>query len=319
MAHEDWELGRHQLVRLSIVIVTFNGEDLIEAALRSIPNELIARTFIVDNNSQDETVTIIEREFPAVHLIKNATNTGFAQGNNLGMRAALEHGSSHIFLMNQDVVLYPSTLEELQRALSRSDDIGAAAPIQLSPEGDRVHHGFLNYLPKEFISDLVMETARDHYRIPFVPFGAILIRDACLRELGGLDSLFFLYCEDNEYCRRMQQNSWRIMLCPQARVNHVHTMSNAPASWAKQKNFAFSQTLLTLLNSDQSYMHCWFRALSRTFFTKRLFQRPKEAVARMISLVRCGLISGKIRHHRQQVCRVPLITTREPAGFSDGN
>ena len=86
--------------KIFIIIVTWNGQKFIRECLSSIYNQNTQdfEVLIIDNNSSDKTVEIIENEFKDVHLFKNTDNNGFGAGNNQAIKKALSMGADYVVL-----------------------------------------------------------------------------------------------------------------------------------------------------------------------------------------------------------------------------
>src|SRR5947209_4353804 len=105
----------------SIVIVSYNGRELLTPCLEETLTqaaEADAEVVLVDNGSTDGTAEYIRGRFPSVVVVCSSHNVGFAEGCNIGARAA---GSDRIVLLNNDAVPDPGWLRELLAALEPVD------------------------------------------------------------------------------------------------------------------------------------------------------------------------------------------------------
>ncbi len=205
-----------------IIIVTYNGLNWIDSCLKSCGNYPV---IVVDNASTDDTVSFIETNYPHVILLKQATNLGFGQANNIGIRYALDHGAEHVFLLNQDAYLVEDVLEQLLRFQQSHTDYGILSPIHLTGNQQKLDRNFSNYMLKEktgqFYSDFVLGNAlAPVYEIPFVNAAAWLVSKTCLETVGGFDPLFFHYGEDDNYCQRVQYHGFKIGVLPKVYAIH---------------------------------------------------------------------------------------------------
>ena len=103
---------------VSIILVAFGGRDDTFACIDSILESDYKkyRIILVDNDSPDDTSIKVAEKFPNVTIIKSSINLGFAGGNNLGIRKAIEEKSDYVFLLNNDTVIASDTISELIRA-----------------------------------------------------------------------------------------------------------------------------------------------------------------------------------------------------------
>ena len=107
-------------MKILVIIVSYNFERWIDRCLNSLrQSEQQADVVVIDNASQDRTVSLIESRYPEVRLIKSKENLGFGRANNIGMKIALKEGYDAVFLLNQDAWIDAKVLGELSE-LSRS-------------------------------------------------------------------------------------------------------------------------------------------------------------------------------------------------------
>jgi GT2 family glycosyltransferase len=212
--------------KLAVVIVTFNAEDLIEACLDSLrmhdPEALI---LVVDNASTDQTCEIIREGYPAVCVLKNRCNLGFGAGNNVGIRAALQEGATHILLLNQDALVTSGALTALTRHLDEHPEAGVAAPLQVTRCQESLEPQTLRgYLQRHFTAYLA-ESSLGRCRTWYEGFGvnaaAWCVRSETFLKCGGFDPLFFMYGEDDDLLARWAFHRVTFHLVPSARMVHL--------------------------------------------------------------------------------------------------
>lgn len=205
-----------------IIIVTFNGMAWIDTCLKSCINY---PTIVVDNASDDETVSFIEANYPNVILLKQSVNFGFGQANNIGIRYALDRGAEHVFLLNQDAYLVDDVLDKLIDFQKKNSSYGILSPIHITGDKKKLDRNFANFMLKEdsgqFYSDFVLgNILASVYDVPFVNAAAWLISKKCLETVGGFDPLFFHYGEDDNYCQRVHYHGFKIGVLPQCYIIH---------------------------------------------------------------------------------------------------
>ena len=116
---------------IAIIVLNWNGRDLTLDCLRSLAAVTTphVRIILVDNASTDGSSDAVRQHYGSrVTLIENAQNLGFAAGNNVGIRRALDDGADFILLLNNDTVVAPDFVEHLHRPMLSSPDIGITAP-----------------------------------------------------------------------------------------------------------------------------------------------------------------------------------------------
>lgn len=207
------------------IIVTYNGEKWIRKCLSTVSNSSIETNIIVvDNNSKDNTVQIIEEDFPNVIILKQNNNLGFGGGNNFGIKYALSKGGNYVFLLNQDAYVEVNTIENLILASKKNIDYGVLSPIHLNGSGNKLDRNFSDYLGYEhndiFYFDAIKNQLSKIYDVPFVNAAAWLIPKSTLSKIGGFDPLFFQYGEDDNYCQRLRYHRLKLGIVTSAFVMH---------------------------------------------------------------------------------------------------
>ena len=224
--------------QLSVVIVTFNGRDLVRACLRCVPasfGDLSGEVIVVDNGSSDGTPAMIAAEFPGVRLIATGENLGFAAGNNRGLPHA--RGRIIVFL-NPDTEPAPGSLALLAAALDADPTLGIVGPKLTY--GDGSLQASVRGFPTFGVSILVLlKLYRLARRLPAVAhydavtfdyavaadvdqlMGACLaMRRALVDEMGGFDERFWMWFEEVDLCLRVRQAGYRVRYLPEPVVLH---------------------------------------------------------------------------------------------------
>jgi GT2 family glycosyltransferase len=210
---------------VSIIVPTWNGLEYIGDCLAS----LLAQDYpdfeviVVDNASSDGTPEWIAERFPAIRLIRNERNLGFAGGANVGLHAAK---GSLLVLFNQDATAGDRWLCTLVAGFSASPGAGIAGCRILNMEDQTIQHagGYLTMpraLPAQLSSGSI-DTNEDGQPVDveFVTGTALAIRRELFEAIGGFDEDFFFYFEDVDYCYRARSAGFRVMYVPNAIVRH---------------------------------------------------------------------------------------------------
>lgn len=281
-----------------VIVVTYNAQRWIEKCLNSIASSTIKATImVVDNNSTDDTLNIIERSYTEVILLKNLGNMGFAKGNNLGIKYALEKGFNYIALLNQDAKLNNHTLEKLIYYSSIYSDYGILAPLTFNYDGDaldpyHVAKSFSSNL--KLASDVYFHREKDVYDIELAPAAIWLMKADAIREVGGFDPLFFMYGEDNDLWDRFRLKGWKTGIFPIVIAYHHHD-SNAWRKPEKRILYAYSEFVLQLKNPQNNFLITFFKI------------EIKNAFLIVYSLMTLNILNFKIFWHSNSKLLVKLV------------
>ena len=228
---------------VSVIVVTYESADYIEACLRSIEADasIACETIVVDNASTDDTTQVIGGRFPGVTLIPLGETLWYTAAANLG--AARARGR-HILFLNPDAELTAGALPALVHHLDDHPRVAAAGPRLRFPDGTPQDAAFtypsllmtwLEFFPHpgRFLHSRIngrLSTRDDQPLSIDHPLGAcMLVRRAAWQEVEPFDEGFVQYCEEVDWCMRARRRGWTISLVPTAVVIHHGGASTAAA------------------------------------------------------------------------------------------
>jgi GT2 family glycosyltransferase len=292
-------IGEKTSYSLTIIIVNWNTKDLLERCLHSVfstQKNLSFKVIVVDNASSDGSVEMIKKRFPAVFLIENKQNMGFAKANNQAFK--FTKNTKYVLLLNSDTVLLNKTLQVMMEFMDRNPKAGIAAPALRLPDGKFQIVGAsypslitaFNYFlflyrlsPKvfkgSFIDQRRLQKITNPIKIDWVAGTCMLVRKDVIDKAGGLDESYFMYAEDIEWCERIKKRGWEIYYFPHVEIIHHHgasskTVSNlwlkSLISYMKQRNGMIRSILFRLI------MAAGFGLRSFSYFLRFTFTHKQE-------------------------------------------
>ncbi|MBP6635146.1 MAG: glycosyltransferase family 2 protein [Paludibacter sp.] len=221
-------------MRTAVVILNWNGEKFLNQFLpvllrnTQLPGVDI---YVADNASTDNSLSLIEEQFPTVKTLLLDKNYGFAGGYN---KALAQINADYFVLLNSDVEVTENWLQPLLNYMNENADVAACQPkIKSFYNRDYFEHagasgGFIDYLGFPFCRGRVVGTAemdRGQYDTVIDVFWAtgacLLIRSELYNQVGGLDDEFFAHMEEIDLCWRLKGQGFRIVCIPQSEVYHV--------------------------------------------------------------------------------------------------
>ncbi len=237
---------------LSIIIVSWNTRDLLDACLASVERELTSsfggldhgQVFVVDNASADGSAQMVAEKYTWVKLIANADNKGFAAANN---QAFALSGGDFVLMLNPDTEVKSGALKTLIDFFASHPQAAVVAPQLLNSDGSvqrscRQFPTFVGMLyeliglsrlfpassPRgiKFREYKMLDWNHDDERQVDQPEGAcLMIKRAVLEQVGTLDEGFFMLFEEVDWCYRVKKAGFEIWFTPRAQVVHHYGQS----------------------------------------------------------------------------------------------
>lgn len=237
--------------KVSIITVTYNNEEVIDKYLQSVSKLKGVEVVIVDNNSTDKTVEIIEK-YNGVKLIQNKGNLGFAKSSNQG---AKEASGEILLFLNPDTEIEEGGVEKLASFLVENKEVGVVVPALVEPSGEL--QPSVRNLPTVWraIEEYYFDK-KNAYR-PFVPNGegaiqvesavgaALMIRKDLFNRIGGFDERYFMYFEDLQLCKDVSSLGYKIFYISSVRFKHKigGSISEKKREWSKDSAKIYHGTL----------------------------------------------------------------------------
>ena len=235
---------------LSIVIVNWNTREMLRNCLQSIPvhnDDYRVEVIVVDNASEDHSGAMVTADFPAVTLIQNTENLGFAKATNQGLRVAR---GRYLLLLNSDTLVHGAVLGDSVRYMDERADVGMMGCKVLNEDGSTQmtcsrFPSFANLLlqtlglnrfrhPHWLQRYQMLDWDRNDEREVEVISGCyLLVRRETMERVGLLDESFFLYGEETDWCRRCAEDGWKLMFAPVGCITHLGSGSSRQLNYRR--------------------------------------------------------------------------------------
>jgi GT2 family glycosyltransferase len=242
---------------VSVILINYNTRALTEACIESVihfTKNCNYEIILVDNASTECDPHYFKRKYPQIKLICSEKNLGFAGGNNLGIKHS---EGEEILLLNSDAELLNDAISYTSQTLNKYPDAGIVTCKMTYPDG-RIQHNcqaFPNgmkiwaerlrlhlFLTKE-TRGKIMQGNYFNYEVPgkaewvwgtYFHFKKEILNDFPNKELN---SDYFMYVEDMQWCFQAKKNGWDIRYEPKAKIIHHSGGSSGPRSEIIQKNY----------------------------------------------------------------------------------
>jgi GT2 family glycosyltransferase len=223
---------------VTVLVLSYNCSDKVRRCLASLSqlNYDHFTVVVIDNNSIDEVASIVRDEFAGVLFIQAGSNRGYTGGNNLGIKYALANSADYVLVLNPDtIVADPDFLRELVDYSESNPRVGVSGPRVFFQTKDRVQNtvlfapGFwrsiINWVRYRLAPERFQLSKADVLEAEVLNGVCVLLRAACLREIGLFDENVFMYIEDADMDHRARQSGWSVRYLPIDGVIHEQKAS----------------------------------------------------------------------------------------------
>ncbi len=275
-------------MKLSVIIVNYNVKYFLEQCLHSVRRAMTGiegEIFVVDNNSVDGSVKMLEEKFPEVVVIANKENQGFSKANNQAIKISK---GEYVLLLNPDTIVEDDTFQKVIDFMDTHEDAGGLGVKMIDGKGRFLPEskrglptpavafykifGLARLFPRSKFFGQYHLTYLDKektHQVDVLSGAFMLLRRKALDKAGLLDETFFMYGEDIDLSYRLTKAGFKNYYYPEARiihykgestrktsVNYVFTFYNAMIIFARKH---FSQQNARLF-SFLIHLAIWFRA-----------------------------------------------------------
>ena len=216
------------MARVGVIILNWNGKDFTLECLECFRRfnhsyEIV----LVDNNSTDDSVEVITKDYPEVTILALDENLGFAGGNNVGMEYCLNKGMDYVILLNNDTVFDFDFIAPLVNKMDTDPKLGGIQPrIFFNHDRTLIWNGGGIFYKWAGYARTIGEGVKDGPKFnltketDWITGCAFMVRSSVLREVGLLDDRFFIYHEDVDWSLRIRKAGYRLLYEPSSVIYH---------------------------------------------------------------------------------------------------
>jgi len=283
---------------LSIIILNYNGLFWLKKLLPTIDKYYLkkskykAEVIVVDNDSQDDSVKFLKKNFQWVKVLESGQNGGFAFGNNVALR---QTKARYVMLLNSDTEFLEdkSNLDILIDYLDKNRKVAVVGPRlelsngQLDPASHRgephpwaafsYFMGLEKLFPenkffaKYHLGDLPLDQI---HQVDAISGAAMMVKQSAIKKVGLLDENFFMYGEDLDWCRRFREANYQVVFHPEVTIVHHKYKSGIKSvnkKTARKTHSFFYDAMLTYYDKyyGSKYPNFLRRILRSYIFVKR--------------------------------------------------
>ena len=220
---------------LSIIIVSFNTRKILLDCLRSVyaqTSGVSFEVFVIDNASKDGSVQAVAEHFPEVFIIQNSTNRGFSSAHNQGI---MKSRGRHIALLNSDTVLVENCFLKIICFLENHPEFSICTPQIINEDNHSSSMRLWEDSPIDAMKKILgmydvakeaeMMGKIEPKEVEAIGGSCFVVRRNLFEKIGFLDENYFLYNEEDDFCRRARQIGQKVCYYPEASIQHLRGKS----------------------------------------------------------------------------------------------
>lgn len=252
------------MLDVSIVIVSYNSAALLQKCVEKIIASNAKCSFeiiVVDNNSNDDSLSALSSFASKVIWIQNDENVGFARAVNKGVKNAK---GENILILNPDAFFVNNVLDlMLENATKQSHDLNIQTGILFNEDGSlqkntyTYNASFGELISYNILVNYFCRKKKENQEIRALHGACLFMRATTFNALGGFDEDFFLYSEEFELCHRLIKKGGRLSVNQQAKIIHVQEASSPNASWNERQRLASIGLLFYKVHGFFGFLLFW--------------------------------------------------------------
>ena len=221
-----------QKMKIAVVILNWNGKIWLEKFLDNvIENSKTAEIVVVDNNSKDNSISYLTKNYPTIRIIKNKGNYGYAKGYNEALK---QINSEYFILLNSDIEVTENWISPVIDLMEKDKKISACQPKILDYNHRNKFEyagacgGFIDKFGYPFCRGRIFNHLEedigqynDSKEVFWATGACLFVRTTHFFEIGGLDEDFFAHQEEIDLCWRLKNKGYKIFVEPKSLVYHV--------------------------------------------------------------------------------------------------
>lgn len=301
-------------MKIFVIILNWNGKKDTEECLQSLEKQTDTNfsILIVDNGSTDDSHKELHTKFPDVQWLLNKQNEGFAKGNNLGIKQALDLGAEAVILLNNDTTLDKEWFAKLKQFFIENPNsiTGCLVKNYFYPENLDHIGGIFCKKTANFILEgknaKAFEYQNDLPNLDYVCGCSLLIPKNIIEKIGFLDERFFLIWEEADYCIRAKKSGFTIKFNPKAII--FHKISQSFTGKPHQSYFWWRNRLLFLLKHPELLEN---KSIWRIISSKETFKLIRHLILRIIQLPFSSEIQRRTKEEQIKKYRASLLGIKD--------
>lgn len=256
--------------KLSVVIVNYNSGEFLTRCLQSLElsrGDIIFDIWVIDNASDDNSISLAKKSFPKVNYFLEEKNVGFSKANNLGLKKVRYE---NILILNPDAEIPPDTIKYMLEFMENRFDIGAATCRVELPNGKldwSSHRGFPTplasflyyFLRNDSLYHLFHKDMNINHEVDSVSGAFLMTKKSVLNKVGLFDEDYFMYAEDIDLCYRIKKAGYKVIFVPSVKIVHYKGVASGIKGHSQEITTATEESKKTAFNAFYDSMKIFYK------------------------------------------------------------
>lgn len=279
--------------KVFIIILNFNSFEDTKECLISL-QEIDYSNYeivVVDNSSTDSSYEKLKKEFCEYNIIKCNENLGYANGNNIGIKYALEKGADYVCILNNDVVVENNFLTKIIKIMEESKDIGLAGPcicnyedkniIQAMGANINLYSGLTQGKYKGYrYNDIPHRDAL----VDYLGGACFVCRKEVFEKIGLIPENYFLFFEETEFCYKAGKKGYKLLCVYESKIYHkgsstISKYNGLSYYFLNRNRVVFIRRNANLLEKIIFSVYIFIEAIGRIIIRKEPFSLIKNIIS----------------------------------------
>ncbi|WP_234119295.1 glycosyltransferase family 2 protein [Clostridium hydrogenum] len=279
--------------KVFIIILNFNSFEDTKECLISLEDisynnyEIV----VVDNSNSEEDYKKLKSKFSKHNIIRTDQNLGYANGNNIGIKFALEHGAEYICILNADVVVEKDFLKIIVDKLKNDKAIGIAGPciceynkrelVQCAGANISLYTGLTKRLYRGYKYE---EIEKENKLVDFLGGACFVCRREVFEKIGLIPEIYFLFFEETEFCIKAKKAGYKLTCVTNSKIYHkgsstISRFSGLSYYFLNRNRVVFIKRNSNLFQKIIFSMYIFIEAIGRIIIRREPFSLIKNFIS----------------------------------------
>ena len=299
------------MIKVAIITITYNSSNVIIPFLKCLSESSFKdfKLFIIDNNSVDDTVELINKiKKIDFQIIENKKNIGVAAANNMGIKLALEQGYQKVLLSNNDIVFDKNIIADLVNFSENQSSSISSLKIMYEHDKDKIWYcgGFFNFtkgLVPEHLGIGQPDLGQyNHLKYSdYAPTCFVLFDSKVFSEIGFMDEAYFVYFDDTDFFYRVKrEGTHKLLINQKIKIFHkVGSLTSTSNARGKKSNFFISQNIQNhfyfLKKNERLYFYLFIPFLLIRYNLRTILSNQYKFNFNTLLLVNKSILKGILK------------------------